>query len=246
MPFTFSHPAIVLPLALLPRQWLSLTGLVIGSITPASEYFLRMKVRSDYSHTINGLFWFDLPAGLLLAFLFHIFVKDSLFDNLPQILQSRLTLYKQFKWTIYFKANWPIVLVSIMIGAASHLLWDSFTHEHGYFVSALPPLAEPVNLYGVQLPTFKILQHSSTLIGSIIIAAAMYKLPADRKANHSLYIGYWIILATITFLIVAFRVLGGLDIKMYGHLIATTIAGLILSMIIAPVFVRKITGGNKV
>lgn len=27
MPFTFSHPAIVLPLTFLPRQWFSLTGL---------------------------------------------------------------------------------------------------------------------------------------------------------------------------------------------------------------------------
>ncbi|WP_113654854.1 DUF4184 family protein, partial [Pedobacter namyangjuensis] len=30
MPFTFSHPAIVLPLTYLPKKWFSLTGLVIG------------------------------------------------------------------------------------------------------------------------------------------------------------------------------------------------------------------------
>jgi len=43
MPFTFSHPAIVLPLATLRRQWISATGLIIGSITPDFEYFIRMK-----------------------------------------------------------------------------------------------------------------------------------------------------------------------------------------------------------
>jgi len=246
MPFTFSHPAIVLPLSLLPRQWFSLTGLVIGSIIPDFEYFFRMKVRSDYSHTVGGLFWFDLPVAVLLAFLFHNLMRDSLFDNLPQILQNRLIPYKKFNWTTYFKANWLIVIVSIIIGAASHLLWDSFTHEHGYFVSALPTLAETINIYGVQLPIFKILQHSSTLIGGLIIAVAFYNLPADRKAKHSLNIGYWIILAAITFMIVAFRLLGGLNIKMYGHLIVTAIAGFILSLIIAPIFVNKITGGNKV
>jgi len=246
MPFTFSHPAIVLPLPLLPRQWFSLTGMVIGSIIPDFEYFLRMKVRSDYSHTVGGLFWFDLPVALLLAFLFHNLIRDSLFDNLPQILQTRLLSYKKFNWTTYFKANWPIVSVSIIIGAASHLLWDSFTHEHGYFVSALPTLAETVNVYGTQLPIFKILQHSSTLIGGLIIAGAFYKLPTEGKATHSLNIGYWIILAAITLLIITFRVWAGLDIKMYGHLIATAIAGFIISLIIAPIFVRNITGGNKV
>lgn len=59
MPFTFSHPAIVLPLTSLPKRCISVTGFVIGSLTPDFEYFIRMKVKSEYSHTISGLFWFD-------------------------------------------------------------------------------------------------------------------------------------------------------------------------------------------
>ncbi|MFN5774209.1 DUF4184 family protein, partial [Flavobacterium sp.] len=98
MPFTFSHPAIVLPLTFLPRQWFSLTGLVIGSLTPDFEYFLRMRIESNYSHTIDGLFWFDLSLGLLLAFLFHNIVRDSLFDNLPIFLKSRFSAFRQFDW----------------------------------------------------------------------------------------------------------------------------------------------------
>ncbi|WP_262496247.1 DUF4184 family protein [Flavobacterium piscis] len=39
MPFTFSHPAIILPLKYLPKNWISLTGLIIGSLTPDFEYF---------------------------------------------------------------------------------------------------------------------------------------------------------------------------------------------------------------
>ena len=60
MPFTFSHPAIVLPLKYLPKKWFSFTGLIIGSMTPDFEYFLRMKVKSDYSHTLNG----GRPSGV--------------------------------------------------------------------------------------------------------------------------------------------------------------------------------------
>lgn len=41
MPFTFSHPAIILPLSYLPKKWFSLTGLIIGSLIPDFEYLLE-------------------------------------------------------------------------------------------------------------------------------------------------------------------------------------------------------------
>ena len=47
MPFTFSHPAIVLPFS---KKWFSLTALVTGSIIPDFEYFFKMKGHSDYGH----------------------------------------------------------------------------------------------------------------------------------------------------------------------------------------------------
>ena len=67
MPFTLAHPAIVLPLAA-KKLRMSATGLVIGSMVPDFEYFIRMRTESKYSHTLAGLFWFDLPLGLLLCF----------------------------------------------------------------------------------------------------------------------------------------------------------------------------------
>ena len=102
MPFTFTHPAIVLPLTFLPRKWYSLTGLVVGSLTPDFEYFLRMRIESNYSHTLSGLFWFDLPLGILLTFIFHNIVRDNLYDNLPFIFSSRLIKFKEFNWNNYF------------------------------------------------------------------------------------------------------------------------------------------------
>ena len=141
MPFTLSHPAAILPLTYLPTRWFSLTGLVIGSLTPDFEYFLRMRLKSLYGHTVAGLFWFDLPLGLALAFIFHNQVRNSLFDNLPPFLGSRFQAFRQFDWNGYFIKNIGIVVVSILVGAASHLLWDSFTHDRGYFVRTIQELA---------------------------------------------------------------------------------------------------------
>jgi hypothetical protein len=238
MPFTFSHPAIVLPLTFLPRQWFSITGLVIGTLTPDFEYFLRMRIQSDYSHTISGLFWFDLPFGLLLTFIFHNIVRDSLFDNLPTILKSRLLTFKQFKWTEYFKKDWLIVTSSILIGAASHIFWDSFTHDSGYFVKIVPALTETVDLFGRQIPNYKILQHSSTLIGALIVVFALYKLPQDKSISGHRSPKYWSILIFITLTIIFLRLLVGLDYQSYGHLIVTMISAGLISLTVTPILTR--------
>ena len=234
MPFTFSHPAIILPLTYLPRQWFSLTGLVIGSLTPDFEYFLRMRIKSNYSHTIDGLFWFDLPFGVLLAFWFHNIVRDKLFDNLPTILKSRFTTFKQFDWNRHFKQNWLVVTISILIGTASHIFWDSFTHDHGYFVQTIPALQNSVDFFGRQIQILKILQHSSTLLGGLLIAFAIYKLPTNKTENVNVNLKYWIILAGLTFTITSVRLLSGLDFKQYGNVIVTAISAGLISLTITP------------
>ncbi len=120
MPFTFSHPAIILPLKKLPRKYISMTGLIVGSIAPDFEYFLRMK--SKYSHTISGILWYDLPMGILLAFIFHNLIKEALINNMPLFFQSRFLNLRDFNWNSYFKKNWYVVVVSIIIGICSHIL----------------------------------------------------------------------------------------------------------------------------
>ena len=138
MPFTFAHLAIILPFIYLPKRWFSLTGLIIGSMTPDFEYFIRMNIQSIYSHTIWGVFWFDLPLGILLCFLFHKVIKYALYENLPLFLKSRFSSFADFDFSTYFKRNYLIVILSILIGAFSHILWDSFTHETGFFVDFFP------------------------------------------------------------------------------------------------------------
>lgn len=239
MPFTFSHPAIVLPLIYLPRKWFSLTGLVIGSLTPDFEYFLRMRIKSNYSHTLDGLFWFDLPLGLLLAFLFHNLIRNGLFENLPSILKSRFSTFRQFEWNLYFKRNWFVVIISILTGAISHILWDSFTHDHGYFVETIPTLTKSLDFLGKQIPILKILQHSSTLIGGLVIIFSIYKMPRKKIEKENIDFNYWIIIAVMTCVIIAVRLLSGLEIKQYGNLIVTALSGGMISITLTSLIIKK-------
>ena len=138
MPFTFSHPAAILPVTLLPKKYYSLTGLVVGSIAPDFAYFIRMDTQSLYGHTIHGLFLFDLPMGLLIAIAYHQLVRNSLTDYSPGWIRSRIIPYKSFDWLQYLSLNRIVVIISVLFGSATHLFWDSFTHGDGYFVNIFP------------------------------------------------------------------------------------------------------------
>lgn len=241
MPFTFSHPAIILPLTYLSRKWFSITGLVIGSIVPDFEYFLRMKVKSSYSHTLDGIFWFDLPLGLLLAFIYHNIVRNPLTDNLPIPLKSRLVNFQQFNWNNHFAKNWPIVILSLLIGAASHLIWDSFTHHNGFFVEQIPFLQHSINLYTINIPILKILQHASTLIGGITIAWVIYQLPITPTTYKSNSSTYWTIVTGVTVTIIAIRLFSGLPINQYGHVIVTGISAVLISLVVTSWIFKRVT-----
>ena len=239
MPFTFSHPAIILPLNFLPKKWFSLTGLIIGSLTPDFEYFLRMRIKSDYSHTLHGIFWLDLPLGILIAYLFHNMIKDHFIQNLPVILRSRFLVFKNFNWHDYFKKHWFVVIISILIGAASHIFWDSFTHKSGYFVQLIPLLTDTVGFFDKQIPIFKILQHLSTFIGGLVIAFAIYKLPVYKLNKESSSLKYWIIILGFTFAIIVLKFLNGLELNNYGNVIVTIISAGLLSIILTSIFFSK-------
>jgi len=238
MPFTFSHPAIVLPVAYLPRHWFSLTGLIIGSLTPDFAYFLRMKIQGFYGHTIGGLFGFDLPLGLLLAFVFHNIVRDSLIANLPFFLKARFSAFRSFDWNAYFKRHWFVVVASVLIGAASHLFWDGFTHGNGYFVGKIPALSGNVNLWAKQVPVCEMLQHLSTLIGGLIIAFAIYKLPVDQQETRGVKARYWVTVAGLAMVIIAARFLGGLELRQIGDVIVTVISAGLISLTVTPLLDR--------
>lgn len=239
MPFTFSHPALVLPLTYLPKKWYSLSGLIIGSMTPDFEYFIRMKIQSNYGHTLAGIFYFDLSIGILIAFIFHNLIRDSLYKNLPRFLQIRLTGFQEFDWNRFFIKNWLAISTSILIGAASHLLWDSFTHKFGYFIEIFPVLTNRIILLGHSFPFYKILQHSSTLIGGLIILYAFFKLPVNSVSINSIDLRYWVVVILVSAFILVIRFLTGLDIRLIGQVIVTIISATMISLAVTPLLIRK-------
>lgn len=234
MPFTFSHSSLFLPLIKVQRKWFSLTGLIVGSMIPDFEYFIRMRIQSEYSHTLFGVFWFDLPLTILVAFLFHNVARNSLYDNLPYVWQDRMKVFSGFEWNSYFSKNWAVVVVSALIGIFSHLLWDSFTHDRAYFVERIPLLKKDL----LSIPVYKILQHGSSLIGMFVILFVLWRLPRQEVKRTNVNKYYWLSFAFVVVLIVATRLLTGLNYKQYGHVIVTAISASLIALIIIPTVTR--------
>jgi hypothetical protein len=208
-------------------------------MTPDFEYFIRMKVRSEYSHTLLGLFWFDLPLGLLLCFVYHNIVRNSLIDNLPKPLNRRLTFFKSLGWTKYFKTNWSVVLISILVGAYSHLLWDSFTHETGFFVTRLPILHNPIYFDNWSIPLYKCVQHLSTLIGGLFIIITLLRLEKHPVFVTTKFSKYWSSVTAISLTVLILRFTFGLSYYQYGNVIVTVISGGLLSLIVTPLILER-------
>ena len=102
MPFTFSHPAIVLPFCKAKKIQLSLTGLIIGSIMPDMEFLLKLKETAIFGHTWLGLFLFDIPVGIVLSFIFHALMRNTLIMNMPKPIRQRFLVFVSFNWIKYF------------------------------------------------------------------------------------------------------------------------------------------------
>jgi hypothetical protein len=58
------------------------------------------------------------------------------------------------------------VLLALLVGVATHLLWDAFTHADGWIVDVLPAMREAVGPFSV----YRWLQYLSSIAGLMVVA----------------------------------------------------------------------------
>ena len=251
MPFTFSHPAIIIPFLNKRRKIFSATGLVVGSVAPDFESFIRLNEHKIYGHTWPGMFWFDLPLGIMLAFIFHNIVRDPLILNLPDFLKNKFTRYTGFAWNRYMLRHFVAFITSLLLGIFLHLVWDAFTH-----LNLLTPDAVDSPIYIGHVQVFKILQDADSLLGVIIIAWYILKMPStqpeeekpgkmifairDRETTITDKLKYWILVSIIaiatifmalTFNTYELAIVLAIDMVITGSLVGLIVASLIQRLV---------------
>ena len=171
MPFTLCHPALVIPLHRYARQVTSLPALVIGSMAPDFAYFFSLGVSGSFTHTPLGVPVYCVPAGLLVYLIYHTLLRQPVLAWLPRTIGARMAA--PVPWPLDSVRAVAIVLVSLAIGAASHIFWDSFTHANTMIVTSDSVLRTLVSVGGYRIPLFKILQQLSSLVGFFVIATCV-------------------------------------------------------------------------
>ncbi|HEY3480915.1 MAG TPA: DUF4184 family protein [Streptomyces sp.] len=154
MPFTLSHPAAVLPLAKRP---LVASALVAGSVAPDVFWFVpRLPgVGLSKTHELTSALWLDPLIALVLLAVFHVVLKRPLLALAPRPLADRLP--RGFSWK---RPGW--IGLSLVIGAATHVGWDAFTHENDGFAFLRTPLVTGVDVG-------RLIQLVSTIAGAVIL-----------------------------------------------------------------------------
>lgn len=179
MPFTVAHVAAILPFVGRGgwRRHLDPTALVLGSMAPDFDYFLHGRMQGGVAHTLPGLLLFDLPMTIVLWLSWRFICLEPVLFSLPQVLTVRMN------WDRSRAACLHAIVLGAVVGSASHLLWDGFTHASTPIVAAIPVLRTVVDLPGLgPMAAYRGLQHGSTLVGLGLIAHwAFVRWPhADR------------------------------------------------------------------
>lgn len=235
MPFTPAHSALVLPFLKIRPERVSATALVIGSMAPDFEYFFKMSVSGQHSHTLMGILYFNIPVTILLSFLFHGVVKRNLISNLPVFFQYRFHPVLELNFNGHFKRYYWAVIISAALGSFSHIFWDAFTHNDGFFAQRISFYKQVVIPFdGVRYPLFYGLQHISTYVGLAIVMAYIFfmkpykNIPISRPA-----IWYWLLVVFISSVVIILRFYFATKTLDLGNFVVSAVSAILVAMLIS-------------
>jgi len=238
MPFTLSHPALVLPLNLLPKKWVSITGLVIGSMAPDFQSFFTDGDKTQ-THTWWAILWFCLPVSIIVSFLYHLSVREMLITHLPRFLQLKFIRYKDLDWVRTFKRNWFVIIISIVIGAASHLFWDSFSHFNGFFITGNRSLQGNAVIGGRSIEIPFLIQYLNSAIGLLIVGIAILQVPRSRNVRIRIVIGkYWMVIGILAVILLIFRLESTESMKL-DDILTTAISTFAIALMITSLLFKQ-------
>jgi hypothetical protein len=190
MPFTASHVAAVLPATRFPllRDPLVLSAFVVGAMSPDIPYFVPFDLWWTWGHSWVGLVIMDIPITLIVLAVFWLVLAAPLRALAPTPLRARLPrkVLAGHRGTLLQTS--ALLVLGAGVGAATHIIWDAFTHENRFGVSAVPLLQHP-DVVG-PLDAYRVLQYVSSVVGLALVAWSLVRwyrsTPASADAGPGL------------------------------------------------------------
>lgn len=183
MAFTLAHMAAALPFYRC-QKWLNVEALFIGTMLPDLPYFLNNNpMVAQHSHQWIGLLTYCLPWGLAVFVLWHWLLKSALIALIQpwqRVQQSQFSSIQpdmpQYPFGLWLAARmqkygifWLKVVLGLLLGSITHLLWDGTTHPDGFIAIQLG-LQYPVPIaYLGDIPMARFLQYVTSIFALILL-----------------------------------------------------------------------------
>ena len=162
MPFTLAHGVAARPLWHGSGRCLPLSGIVVGSFAPDLEYLAHLDTERTIGHTLGGVFLLDLPLALVLLALWHGLIKQPVAALFSPRLRPPVD---QSPFPFRPLGRFGLVVASVLVGIAGHLLWDGFTHRDGFVTTRFWLLEEAIGRPHV----YDLLNYASTALGLALL-----------------------------------------------------------------------------
>ncbi|MCP9210515.1 DUF4184 family protein [Streptomyces sp. NEAU-Y11] len=177
MPFTLSHAAAVLPALRrtgTARGPLVASALVAGSFAPDMTYYADSLIPGamafgEVTHAPLGVLTVDVLVTVALVGGW-LLVREALVALLPQGWRSPvLTFVSGRLWRprttreLLVLTAWFVV--SAVLGAATHVVWDAFTHPGRWGTRLVPGLDQVVG----GLPVYTFVQYGTSALAAVAL-----------------------------------------------------------------------------
>jgi len=155
-----------------------MTALMIGSMAPDFGYFFSHEASRTLTHSFISLPTFTLPAGLLVWLFYVVLLEKATITLLPDRWHTRFAHTEAITSSLVVRAS-----IAILLGAATHLVWDAFTHRDTFVTDAWPALLGPTPGFS-WLPIYHFLHGLSSAVGLVILvfwARHLHRQPARSQ-----------------------------------------------------------------
>ncbi|WP_328909582.1 DUF4184 family protein [Streptomyces sp. NBC_00234] len=175
MPFTLSHAAAVLPgirRTGTARGPLVASALVAGSFAPDMTYFADTVIPGamefgQVTHAVWGVFTVDVLIAAVLVALW-LLLREPLVALLPTPWQGPVHTFLRGQRREPGPLRPLEVLrfaLSAALGAATHVVWDAFTHHDRWGTDLVPALNDTVGGF----PAYQFVQYGSSALALTVL-----------------------------------------------------------------------------
>ncbi|MEE1811938.1 DUF4184 family protein [Streptomyces sp. BE133] len=178
MPFTLSHAAAVLPGMRrngTARGPLLASALVAGSFAPDMTYYADTAIPGamefgQVTHSVWGVLTVDVLITAAVVALWLLLREPSV-ALLPRAWQGRVHAFVRGQRCGSGRGAWDVrdggwFVLSAVIGSATHVVWDAFTHHDRWGVRLVPVLDRSIG----GLPVFQLVQYGSSAVALAVLA----------------------------------------------------------------------------